>query len=299
MPSVWTAILADPVNPFDPDTLKKVVRDQQSRSRRYLYPLCRLVSRVSVLLIVALKRLVPIRWSAHGTMDRLCVWFLRNFVSADAGELLIRHFVVETNLLNFVIVHSGVPGLRPVNLKPTTLKELGNRAVIEHDVNVYEVLTAIGIARKAGVVEPQDCEGVQLEVPEIDAERDRRRIANLDIQTALGLMNIPFALCLTPAEYRRAVHSLRLDDPLMTLIAEITGDHRFLRWRPAGTPVRVDSTLDVPRAVYEHAVYCEQAHALLKTITPAGTRDQRGEPRPPSAPSAAVPSSPSSWLATA
>ena len=50
-----------------------------------------------------------------------------------------------------------------------------------------------------------------LDIPPVDPERWRRRLLNLDIQTALCLMNIPFALCLTPQEYRRAVHSLRLD----------------------------------------------------------------------------------------
>src|SRR5262249_26304600 len=67
----------------------------------------------------------------------------------------------------------------------------------------------------------------------------------------------------TPGEYRRAVHSLRLDASLMSILAELTGDDTFLRWRLAGLPVRVDSNVDVPQLVYEHAVLCEYAHARL------------------------------------
>ena len=181
-PSVWMAILADPTVPFDRDTLALVLADQRRPSRRWLYPVVRPLSRVTVGLIRVVKRLLPVDFSAHSTMDRLCVRFLRRCVSPTAGALLLR----------------------------------------------------------------------------------------LDIQTALCLMNIPFALCLTDDEYQRAVHSLRLDESLLAVLAELTGDPTFLRWRPGTPVVRVDSGLDVPRAVYEHAVICEYAHEYLRRISGSG-----------------------------
>ena len=75
-------------------------------------------------------------------------------------------------------------------------------------------------------------------------------------------MNIPFALCLTPAQYRRAVHSMRLDTSLLSVLATLTGDTMFLLWAP-GPTVRLDSNVDVPQLVYEHAVRCEYAYARL------------------------------------
>jgi hypothetical protein len=265
-PTVWQAILADPVTPFDRATLRLVVRDQQRWSRRWLYPWVRLLSRFLVGLIRVGKALVPVRWSAHGLMDRLCVWFLRRFVSPDAGALLIRHFVVETNLLNFVVANSGVVGLSEVELRPRTLRDLGNRAVITHDLNVYSVLIALGVSWRGAPPRPGELDFDALRVTPIDPEPGRRRWLALDIQTALCLMNIPFALCLTPDEYRRAVHSLRLDESLMAVLAQLTGDATFLRWRPQGVVLRVDSGIDVPKAVYEHAVWCEYAHARLERL---------------------------------
>ncbi len=79
-------------------------------------------------------------------------------------------------------------------------------------------------------------------------------------------MNISFAFCLTPGEYRRAVHSLRLDASLLTALAALTGDGAFLGWRPPSLPVRVDSNVDVPQLVYEHALICEYAHARLRKL---------------------------------
>jgi hypothetical protein len=259
--AVWDVIEASAGRPFDPWTLRMVVRDQRTASRRWLYPVVRPLSWLLVTLVVVARRIVPLRVTAHGAMDALCVWFLRRCVSPTAGELLVRHFLVETNLLAFVARNAGVPGVPEVKLRPTALRGLGNRAVIEHDVNVYEVLTALG---GRPLRPPAVLDGTMLAVPPIDAEPGTRRWLRLDIQTALCLMNIPFALCLSAGEYRRAVHSLRLDADLLGVLAELTGDPTFRSWSPPGVPVRVDTRLEVPRAVYEHAVICEYAHELLR-----------------------------------
>jgi hypothetical protein len=269
--SLWDVMAVDPSIPMDAGTLRLVIRDQRRPSRAAIYPWIRVLSRVAVTLIVAVKRACPVRFSAHATMDRLCLWFLRRFVSPDAVTLLIRHFIVETNLLNFCMRNApGAPGLGgEVALRPTSLAGLGNGAVIEHDLNVYRVLFAFGrqgAGGETGPLAPPDRASLDfgmLWVPGIDPEPDTRRLLNLDIQTALCLMNIPFAACLTPGEYRRAVHSLRLDASLLRILAALTGDGTFLTWRPAGLPVRVDSNVDVPLLVYEHAVLCEYAHARL------------------------------------
>ena len=199
-------------------------------------------------------------------MDRMCLWFCRRLVSPVAVTLLIRHFIIESNMLAFIARNAAAPPGRPPpepSLRPRTIGGLGNRAVIERDLNVYRVLRALGQA----AAPPQqrdtaDLDYSMLTIPNIDPEHGSRRLVDLDIQTALCLMNIPFALCLTPAEYRRAVHSMRLDTSLLSVLTAITGDATFLGWA-SGLPVRVDSNADVPRMVYEHALLCEYAHARL------------------------------------
>jgi hypothetical protein len=256
---------------MDANALSLVIRDQRSRSRTALYPLIRVLSRVAVTLILAAKRACPVSFAAHATMDRMCLWFLRHFVSQAAVTLLIRHFIIETNLLNFCVRNSlhADDASGDVTLRPTSIADLGNCAVIEHDLNVYRVLFALGrhgCHVEAGTLQRRDRTSLDfgmLGIPAIDAEPESARILGLDIQTALCLMNIPFAACLTADEYRRAVHSLRLDATLLTILAELTGDRTFLTWRPAGLQVRVDSNVDVPLLVYEHAVLCEYAHFRL------------------------------------
>jgi len=273
-PSVWEVMAADPAICVDPEVLELVIADQRSASRDLLYPWVRMVARAAVTVIVAARRACPVPLSAHAAMDRMCLWFCRRLVSPAAVTLLIRHFVVETNLLAFIARNAGLP--EPA-LRPVTLSGLGNRAVIEHDLNVYRLLAALGQARPPGgpdcAIGPDCAAGLDfsmLEVPAIDPEPDARRLLRLDIQTALCLMSIPFAACLTPAEYRRAVHSMRLDFSLLAAIAGLTGDEAFLRWAPGPPPVRVDSNADVPSMVYDHAVLCEAAHARLCRLRDQG-----------------------------
>jgi len=265
VPELWATIAADPSVPFDPAALSLVLSDQSRWSRRYLYPVVRPLSRLVVTVIRVVKRTTPAgSWAAHATMDRLCVWFLRRFVSPDAGTLLVRHFLVETNLLAFVVRNAGAGTVAEPALRPTTLADLGNRAVIEHDLNVYRVLAGLG--RHGLAPDPVALDFSMLTVAPVDPSPGTRRLVNLDIQTALCLMNIPFAWCLTDNQYRQAVHSMRLDASVLALLARLTGDAGFLRWAPAAPVVRVDSGMDVPRAVYEHAVACEYAHERLRQL---------------------------------
>jgi hypothetical protein len=269
--NIWELMMVDPSIPIDRDTLLLIIRDQRRASRGYVYPWLRIISRIAVTCIVVGKRLLPFPLRAHATMDRLCVWFLRRFVAPGAVSLLIRHFIVETDLLNFAIRNAHVPGLAEVQLRPTTLSGLGNRAVIEHDLNVYRVLLRLGASGPLTPCDSSDLDFTMLDIPATDPEPNTRRLLNLDIQTALCLMNIPFALCLTSSEYRRAVHSMSLDTSLLSVLATLTGDPTFLGWRNGAQPVRVDSNIDVPLTVYQHAVLCEYAHARLRTLalTPA------------------------------
>ena len=278
--SLWEVMAADPTIAMDRATLRLVISDQRRLSRAFVYPWLRVLSRATVTVIVVSRRVCPVRFSAHATMDRMCLWFLRRFVSPAAVTLLIRHFIVETNLLNFCVRNTGIAGGAAVSLRPVTLPELGNRAVIEHDLNVYRVLSALGNAGLPAQVHPGDLDFSMLEVPEIDPEPGTRRVLNLDIQTALCLMNIPFAFCLTPSEYRRAVHSLRLDASLLGVLAALTGDDTFLGWRTALPPVRVDSNIDVTATVYEHALVCEYALARLCQLRDAAADNEARPGRP-------------------
>ena len=257
-PGIFDALHGDPSLYFDRGALKLLERDQTGFSHRFLRPFFRVGSRLLVGAIVFIKRLLPFEFSNHDLLDRLGVWFLSRFVSSQGGLLLLRHFIVETNVIAFIARNTG---LTEPTLRPTSLDQLTDNAVVVHDLNVYELLAGLeGKDLHQRGSWPLDYS--MLEVPPIEATGQRRWL-KLDLESGLSCMNIAFALLTTNLEYQRAIHSLQLDESLLGCIAELTGDEAFRAWRPVGYALIVHTNRDVPRYLYGHAVVHEYIHARL------------------------------------
>ncbi len=264
-PGVWEALRGDPTFQFDRRALGLLERDQRRWSHRFVRPPARVVSRVLVGLVTLLKRMLPFEFSSHDLLDRLGIWFLSRFVSEEGGELLIRHFVLETNVLAFIARNVG---LQEPTLRPESLNDLEGNAVIVHDLNLYMVLSGMNGAR---IQQPEDraapIDYSMLSVGPVGVG-DRRRLLRLDLETGLCFMNIMFCLLTTSDEYRRAVHSLQLDESVLACVAEITGDDVFRSWKPAGYNPIIRTNRDVPRDLLAHAVIHEYIHARLLDHAP-------------------------------
>lgn len=259
-PRIWDALAGDPTFHFDRRALGLLVEDQSRWSHRWVRPPARVLSRLVVALITLVKRLLPFQFSNHRMLDRLGIWFLSRFVSEAGGELLLRHFVIETNVLAFIARNSD---LEEPTLRPERLDELDDNAVIVHDINLYEVLSALGNRPLPKPDERQTpLDYTMLDIGEINAGRKRRWL-RLDLETGLCFMNIAFCLLTTAREYRRAVHSLQLDESVLSCLAELTGDDTFRSWKPAGYIPIVRTNRDVPRDLFAHAVIHEYIHARL------------------------------------
>lgn len=259
-PGIWDALAGDPTFHFDRRALALLVEDQAGWSHRWVRPPARILSRIVVALVTLVKRLLPFEFSNHELLDRLGIWFMSRFVSEAGGELLLRHFVIETNVLAFIARNSG---LEEPTLRPERLQQLDDNAVIVHDVNLYQVLSSLD---GGPLPSPEDrfipLDYSMLEIGPIDTGGSRR-ILQLDLETGMCLMNIMFCLLTTADEYRRAVHSLQLDESVLGCLAELTGDDVFRYWKPAGYGVIVRTNRDVPRDLFAHAVIHECAHARL------------------------------------
>lgn len=282
-PDPFEAMLKDPALGLDKEAVAVAVRDMRRWTRRYIKPLARGLSLLSVFFIVALKRVLPFQFRAHSLIDVLCIWFMRRFVSPDAAYSLIRHFVVETNLINFVAKNCGAEDVATTELKPDALAKMGDHTVMQHDINIYNLVLDLGESETADVLSRRPLEELDfsmLTVPEIDVEPERRRWLNLDIETALYLMNIPFCLFTTEDEYERAVNSFQLDESLLGYIANLTGDLVFRSWTPLRFSVWLNIARDVPRDLYWHAIVNELAHTRLCAMRNAIAR---GEAWPPEA----------------
>jgi hypothetical protein len=263
---VSDVLLHDSTRPVSEAVRALTSRDLARWSHGALLPLARALSLALVALIRLCKRVLPFQFRWHRGIDVLCVWFIRHFVSADAAELLARHFIVETNLLAFIAGNCG-KDVRGPTLRPSAIAALGNHAVIDHDIAVYTLINDVARAG-ADVATPRGkLDFGALEVPGIDAERTRDRWLELDVMTSLYLMNIPFCLFTTESEYARAVNSFRLDRDICAMLAGLTGDPIFRTWTAAPVPGGIAGFRDVPGELFWHAALCEYAHTRLEQLS--------------------------------
>ena len=266
LPLHFHALRADPATPLSERTAELLHADLQRWTRRYIRPAARLISLAAVWAIVALKRLLPFQFSSHGMLDRLSVWFLRRCVSREGGELLLRHFIVETLLIRFVARNSGLPDISEPDLMPTTFEGLMGHAVIRHDINMYRLIIDAGEKlRASGRFRCERRASIDfslLDVPDITPD-ESFRVINLDLGTGLYFMNIPFALLTSADVYEQAVNSFQLDEPLLAHLADITGDSLFRAWGTQQSLGWLEINRDVPRALYMHGVVHEYAHTHL------------------------------------
>lgn len=276
MPLHLDALRADPTMLLSERAAELLHRDLQRRSRRYVRPVARIVSRIVVWAIVALKRVLPFQFSSHGLLDSLSVRFLRRCVSREGGELLLRHFIVESALIRFVARNCGLPKVRESELSPTRFNGLLGHAVIRHDIHMYRLIIEVGESlQRAGRTRCDRRAALDfsmLEVPAISPDPEAARLFNLDLGTALCLMNISFALLTTEDIYEQAVNSFSLDESLLAHIADITGDDLFRVPRSGQSLAWLAIDGDVPRSLYRHAMLHEQAHTALCRLS----ADSRG-----------------------
>lgn len=277
LPLHFEALQADPTSSLAPRTVELLHHDLQRWTRRHVRPVARPISRMAVWLIVALKRLLPFHFSWHSGLDWLSIWFLRHCVSPEGGELLLRHFIVETALIRFIARNCGVPGLPEPALMPTTIKGLMGHAVIQHDINMYRLVIDAGRAMCASgrlkCERRASLDFSMLDVPDIDPDEECTRFINLDLGTALYFMNIPFALLTSEDIYEQAVNSFSLDESMLTHLADITGDDVFRTWGAQRSLGWLEINCDVPRALYRHALVHEYAHTRLCRLAGRGDRE--------------------------
>jgi len=279
-PTLLETIARDRGVPLMPDVAALAARDMDRWSWRYLRPIVSPLSNAVILMLILVKRLVPIPLSNHDLIDRLGMWFLHRCISVEGNLLLLRHFIVETNLINFVAANCGRPGIEPVTLKPLSWRDLAGNAVIRHDLNIYNLMLDLAEAQETAPIATRtlgELDFSMLEIPVLDGGSTRSKWLNLDLTTGLYMMNVIFCLFTTLPEYERAVNSFQLDESLLGYVAQITGDPVFRTWTPKRFLAGPHLLRNTPEELTWHAFVNEFAHGRLTQMREA-LRAGRGWP---------------------
>jgi hypothetical protein len=269
LPTIWDSLRADPMLLVDRKALDMQLRDAQRWTRKYLLPLIRVGCLSTIFLVRILRRLLPFQPQSQWVLNVVSIFFARRIISPEALYLLVRHFHVESNLINFVARNAGGTGIQEAGNKPHGPGDLGDvdgvNATILHDANMFNFIVDIGHAEGANLTERiplEDIDFSSLEFPEPDVET-KGRFLKLDFESTLYMIVAFMTTFLHEDTAESAANSLELDESLLHIIANYTGDDRFRNWAPLKFPNYIQWPKDVARSLFLHIMALEYAHTRL------------------------------------
>lgn len=269
-PSYWDAIYADWAIPLDPTAKAYMVKDLQSWSRCYLLLPIKLFANLVMALIMTLKRFLPFQFRNYWLMHQLAVWFLNTFTTPEACYLIVRHFAIGSNIVNFLIDNGPDPTLPHATLYPRRVEELAANAFLEHDINLYNFVLDYHRAqaqhpnwlekvRQRGL----SYDGIRPVSVEIDISR-RGWLQVLDMESSLELFKICYSLWVTSDEFERAVLSLQFDESFALYFSRVTGDYAWNHTVTNRHPLAPNSFFGAARNLLLHGLASESLQRYLE-----------------------------------
>lgn len=267
----WLATMrVDPSLEIDEASMSEQIRDYERPSRRYLLPIVRPLSMLGAHLVLFVKNFLPFEFASQAALISLGSWFLHRFASPETLGIILRHYAIETNLINFVARNCGAADVKEVDLLPRTIDDLGDvnglSSVVQHDINIYNLVLDIGFSKTANVKDKRPLEELDfscLNIPDFSGAKSRGRWMNLDLDTSLYILLFFLALFLTRRETERAVNSFQLDATLLGFIGNLTGDPAFYAWAPMKYTNWLGKNWDIGRDLHCHMIANEYAHSRL------------------------------------
>ena len=265
-PNPWLALYLDQSTPL-PDHVKQAwLADSCSGSRQFLLPFVRPLARSCIVLIQVVKAFLPRRWAASRLLHWLLAEGLKRLVSPEANWLVMRHFHLGGQILEFIAKNAPVQvGTSP--LQPLTLDDLKDEIFLKHDLNLFNFVIRLNQAlREAGQrlqhVERPDFSMIQ--EPPLELEQfPSGRLNRIDLQTAIECFTPVYQLFLTDNDFWRAANSLQLDETIGIYTATILDAPQHLILLNNKHPLVPLSTLRAGHRLVVHGLSTEMLHALL------------------------------------
>ncbi|EPR65273.1 hypothetical protein ADICYQ_5806 [Cyclobacterium qasimii M12-11B] len=136
-PNPWLALFLDDSIPINQTTKLVLMRDNSSRSVRYLLPFIEVGSKITMFFIHIFKFFFPKLINSSQILHKILAWGLKRFVSPDANLLIFRHFHIGTEILQFIACN--IPKVEIVGspLKPRNFEDVKDDLFLKHDLNLY------------------------------------------------------------------------------------------------------------------------------------------------------------------
>jgi hypothetical protein len=268
-PNPWQALYLDQSTPL-PDHVKRAwLSDSASTSRQYLLPFVRPLARLLIILIQVIKVLLPKKWAASKALHKLLVWGLKGFVSPEANWLILRHFHMGAQIIEFVARNVNVK-TDLHTLRPMDIEALEDELFLKHDLNLFNFVIQLNQQlrseqRKIEFIEQPDFS--MITEPPLSLEDMPKRFANgIDLQTAIEIFTPVYQLFLSDNDFWRASNSLQLDETVAVYIATMLNTPHHLLLLNNKHPLVPLSTLRAGHRLVLHGLSTEMLHCVLSQL---------------------------------
>ncbi|AQQ66592.1 hypothetical protein Mag101_02220 [Microbulbifer agarilyticus] len=277
-PNPWLALYLDRSLPIHEPAKKALLAGNNTWSRRLLLPVVRPLARLSIVLVQLLRIVIPERWNSSRLLHKTIYWGLKYFVRGDANYLILRHFNIGTELLQFIA--DNIDGVRISStkpLRPKNLCDLLDDTFLIHDLNIYNFIAELNEQLRRDGRDIRAAERLDFSAitdGEFDLQPGGDHATNvLDLQTAIEMYTPLYALFLSDHDFWRASNSLQLDETISIYIGKLLNDSMALSLVSNRHPMVPHSTLQAGFRLMLHGLDAELLHGYLRSLKQANQKN--------------------------
>lgn len=269
-PDAWLAVETDMSLPMDPMAKSAWVKDSSRWSRQFLFPIVKPFMKLLMGLLQVYKFFFPKALTSSLLLHRIIVKGLKTFVTPEGNYLLIRHFHLGSQVLDFLKDNVPEVELETVGLYPMTIDDFKDNLILKHDINLYNFVIDFNRELKEKKVKLAQRSSINfnsLSQPNITpADLPNGTFNIIDIQTAIEIILPLFQLLLTDREFWRSTHSLQLDETIGLYFAQLLGLHNRLHLVNNRHPLVPVSTGEAGHRLALHSLSTEVLHGMLMEL---------------------------------
>jgi hypothetical protein len=282
-PNPWLSLFLDDSIPINQTTKLALMRNNSSKSARYLLPFIQIWSKVTMFFIHIFKFFFPKLINSSKVLHSLLAWGLKRFVSSDANLLIFRHFHIGTEILQFIA--GNIPKVEIVGspLKPKDFEDVKEDLFLNHDLNLYNFVIRLNSQLKEKGITIKPPKKVNLEMI-TDDQFDHIEFPDkwtniLDLRSAIELFTPFYQLFLTSNDFIRASNSLQLDETIAIYTAQILETPGHLGLVNNKHPMVPVTTYSAAYRLVLHGLAAETLHEVLVKMKHNKTSDGVVTPR--------------------
>jgi len=281
-PSHWHALFLDKSIPFSPDAKAAFLYDSSRKTKQFLYPFVRVFARLGIMLLQVFKAFLPNAIKAPKMLHRSLYTGMKYFVSPEANYLILRHFVLGSEVLRFI--KDNVRNIEEIPmhpLKPMHLDSVKDNLFLQHDLNLYNFIINLNNAMAKNGVTIQKTDQPDYSAITTDdsfpfSPFPERWTNCLDLSNAIEIFTPVYQLFLTDNDFWRASNSLQLDEVIGLYAATILDCPEKLVALNNKHPMIPLPTTSAAFRLTLHGLSTEVLHALLVQKKLEAEREKRG-----------------------